>query len=119
MNTFSTITDFTPNQFARTKWEGADKKVTFARQFIRFVESDFARSQFPQMFYLRLALAFGHIAHYNQIGFFETFFTTTKDKVRFLEKTLQHPCWGDPTYTYSDVEKALQKWLVQNDILAR
>jgi hypothetical protein len=116
---FDTISDFTAEKFAATKWEGADKKANFARQFIRFVESDFARDKFAHTFYLRLSLTFGHIAHYNQAGFFETFFTATADKVRFLRMTLAHPCYGDPTYTYSDVERALQSWLHQNGVLAK
>jgi hypothetical protein len=64
-------------------------------------------------------MTFGNIAHFNQHGFFETFFTTTQDKVRFLRQTLQHPCHGDPAFTYSDVERALQNWLPENDVLAR
>ena len=31
--------------------------------------------------------------------------------------TLAHPCWGDPAFTYSDVERALQSWLHQNGVL--
>jgi hypothetical protein len=114
---FGSIKDFTGDQFTATKWEQADKKTNFARQFIQFVESDFDRAQFSHAFYRRLALTFGHIAHFNQAGFFEEYFTSTDGKVRFLRKTLQHPCWGDPAFTYSDVERALQSWLVQNDVL--
>jgi hypothetical protein len=116
---FGTINDFTADRFAATKWEGPEKKALFARQFIRFVESDFARNTFPHTFYLRLSLTFGHIAHYNHAGFFETFFTTTADKVRFLRMTLAHQCYGDPGFSYSDVERALQSWLHQNGILAK
>jgi hypothetical protein len=116
---FGTMNDFTADKFTATKWEGPDKKANFARQFIRFVEADFARAKFAHTFYLRLSLTFSHIAHYNQGGFYETFFTTTADKVRFLRMTLAHPCYGDPTYTYSDVERALQSWLHQNDVLAK
>jgi hypothetical protein len=116
---FGTINDFTTDNFAATKWEGPEKKALFARQFIRFVESDFARDKFAHTFYLRLSLTFDHIAHYNQAGFYETFFTTTADKVRFLRMKLAHPCHGDPTYTYSDVERALQSWLHQNCVLAK
>ena len=85
--------------------------MRFAQQFVRFVESDFAAKHFNDRFYRRLSNTFGHIAHYNRAGFWEVFFTTTADKVRFLEQTLQHPCYGDPAWTYSDVERALQQWL--------
>ena len=118
MNNFKTITDFTPDKFIPTQWDTAEKKAAFAKQFIRFVQSDFAESKFPKAFYVRLSMTFGHIAHYNQGGFFEEFFTLTADKVRFLRQTLAHPCYGDPSWTYSDVEKSLQSWLRQNDVLA-
>ena len=84
MSNFKTITDFTADRFTSTQWDSADRKAAFAKQFIRFVQSDFAKSKFPKAFYVRLSMTFGHIAHYNQGGFFETFFTTTQDKVRFL-----------------------------------
>jgi hypothetical protein len=119
MTTFTSITDFTPDKFTPTKWEGADKKAKFARQFIKFVQSDFANSHFSNTFYLRLALCFGHIVHFNRHGFFETFFTTTDGKVRFLRMTLAHPCWSDPAFTYSDVERALQIWLREGAVLSK
>ena len=51
------------------------------------------------------------IAHYNRGGFWDTFFTSTADKVRFLRITVQYPCYGDPAWTFSDVEQAVQAWL--------
>jgi hypothetical protein len=116
---FGTTKDFTADQFTPTRWESAEEKVRFARRFIRFVESDFAKAQFPHSFYRRLALTFGHIAHFNPHGFYQEFFTATEGKVRFLRMTLAHPCWGDPGFTYSDVERALQSWLHQNGVLGR
>lgn len=119
MNNFNSITDFTADRFTPTKWDSADTKAAFARQFIKFVQADFAKNKFPKTFYQRLSMTFGHIAHYNQGGFFETFFTTTGGKVRFLRMTLAHPCYGDASWTYSDVERALQTWLRENDILSQ
>ena len=83
------------------------------------MESDFAEREFPSAFYRRLALTFGHIAHFNRRGFYETFFQTTEGKVRFLRVTLAHACWGDPAFTYADVERALQSWLHQNGVLGK
>jgi hypothetical protein len=102
-----------------TSWEPAKRKAQFAKQFIRFVLSDFAHSQFTKAFYRRLAMTFGHIAHYDCYGFFDTFFTTTADKLRFLRHTMQWPCYGDPGFTYSDVERALQSWLLHSGVLAK
>ena len=111
MNTFNHVADFTPDKFTATQWQGAEEKARFARQFIKFVQWDFSKKQFTKAFYQRLSQVFGHIAHYNLGGFYEEFFTTAEGKVRFLRQTLAHPCWGDPTFTYSDVERALQAWL--------
>jgi len=102
---------FNANQFTPTKWDTADDKAWFANNFVKFVESDFDQQHFTDRFYRRLSNTFGHISHYNRLGFWETFFTTASDKLRFLEITLQHTCYGDPTWTYSDVERLLQGWL--------
>ena len=110
---------FQPSQFTPAKWETAQDKVRFAKQFVRFVQSDFAVAHFSDRFYRRLSMTFGNIAHYNRGGFWSEFFTTTADKVRFLEQTLQHPCYGDPAWTYSDVERALQAWLQSEGTLNR
>ena len=83
------------------------------------MQSDFAAKHFTDRFYRRLSNTFGHIAHYNRGGFWAEFFTTTADKVRFLEQTLLHPCYGDPAWTYSDVERALQEWLRACGLLDR
>jgi hypothetical protein len=99
------------SHFTPTQWDTAQEKAAFAKHFMQFVRSDFTAKHFTDKFYRRLSNTFGHIAHYNRGGFWETFFTTTADKVRFLEQTLQHPCYGDPAWTYSDVERSLQAWL--------
>lgn len=102
---------FAADQFTPTQWDSADDKAWFANQFVRFVQSDFDERHFTDRFYRRLSNTFGHIAHYNRHGFWSEFFETTADKLRFLEITLQHPCYGDPGWTYSDVERLLQGWL--------
>ena len=56
-------------------------------------------------------MTFGHIAHYNQGGFYSVFFETLQGKVDFLEQSLDYPCYGDPAYTYSDAERVIQNWL--------
>ena len=116
---FGTIKDFTADQFTPTRWDSAEEKARFARRLIRLVESGFAERDFPQALYRRLSSCFGHIAHYNRRGFYEEFFTATEGKVRFLRMTLAHSGWGDPGFTYSDVERALRSWLHQNGVLGR
>jgi len=108
---------FTANQFTPTKWDTAEDKAKFANQFVKFVASGFKQSLFTKAFYRRLSMTFGHIAHYNQYGFWDVFFTNVNDKVSFIEQTLRHPCYGDAAWTYCDVERALQTWLLENNVL--
>jgi len=54
-----------------------------------------------QDFYHRLSMCFGHIAHCDRATFYATWFTRDQDRLRFLEKTLKWPCWGDLDYTFS------------------
>jgi hypothetical protein len=39
--------------------------------------------------------------------------------MRFLEHTLRWPCWGDPEFTFSDVERAIQQEVRKRNYLAR
>lgn len=108
---------FSGAEFKATKWESAEGKAEFANKLCRFVSADFKESLFTKQLYGRLSLTFGHIAHFNSLGFFEHFFTDLRGKVEFLEQTLRWwPC-GDPTYTFCDVERAIQIRLNSCDLL--
>jgi len=98
---------FTPTEFSTV----ADKQK-FAKQFIKFVEWGFNRKQFPKWFYTRLSMTFGMIAHYNQNGFYEHYFSDGERwPAAFIRDVMSHPRYGDPAFTYSDVEAYLQSWL--------
>jgi hypothetical protein len=112
------LPEFTPAQFTPTQTERDIEKARFANQFVRFVAGGFAPHLFPDWFYTRLSLTFGHIAHYNRRGFYETWFTNPRRQLAFLSHTMQYPCYGDPRFTYSDVETALVKWLETTDYAA-
>jgi hypothetical protein len=102
---------FTSGQFTPTKWDSAEQKAKFANHLVRFIRNGFLRSLFHKWFYTRLSMTFGMIAHYNLIGFYSTFFVTKEDQQRFIHMLKSWPCYGDPEWTYSDVEKAVQKYL--------
>ncbi|WP_338929216.1 hypothetical protein WDZ11_22265 (plasmid) [Roseomonas mucosa] len=94
--------DFTATQFS----DGA-AKADFGNRLLAFVAEDFPRKRFTQQFYRVLCQHFGMIAHYNQHGFWAEYFTGTADKLRFLEHIVSHPCWGNPAFTFSDLERAV------------
>lgn len=102
---------FEPEEFADTRFDDRDTKAAFANQFAAFVEKGFPKHLFTRSFYERLIHTFGHIAHYNRDGFWAEFFETPEDRKRFVEACLNWIPVGDPGYCYSDVERALQKWM--------
>jgi hypothetical protein len=108
---------FAPHQFTPTEFSTVYDKARFANQFVAFVESDFSASKFPNWFYKRLSMSFGHIAHTDQGGFYLTWFSSTARKVDFLKHTLNRGGYGDPRYTYSDVEQDLQVWLRESPLI--
>ena len=78
---------------------------------MKFIAQEFPRQSFSKALYQRLSNTFGHIAHTNQDGYYSVFFERDADKVVFLDQTLRWPCYGDPTYTFCDVERAVQRRL--------
>ena len=110
---------FLPTEFTATKFSTAADKAEFGNHFLRFIETEWAQALFTKDFYHRLSMCFGHIAHCDRGTFYETWFTRDQDRLRFLEKTLKWPCWGDPEYTFSDVERAIQQEVCKRNDLAR
>lgn len=105
--------------FTPTKFSTAADKEKFANQFVRFVESGFKETLFPKWFYQRLSNTFGHIAHHNQGVFYSVWFSRKERQRDFLERILNWGCFGDPAFTYSDVEATLQLWLAQSGLLEK
>ena len=103
--------------FTPTQWNTAEEKQRFAYHFVLFVESDFSFNKFPKWFYQRLSNCFGNIARYDINGFYQSWFSNYERKVDFIVNCLNYKCYGDPSFSYPDVEKELQNWLVENNIL--
>src|SRR5271166_3172302 len=108
----------TTPDFVPTQWDTAEQKANFANALLAFVAQDFPRSKFHEGFYRRLSNTFGHIANYDSAGFYGRFFLNAQDKLEFLEQCVTWPCHGDPTTTYSDVERAVAARLTQSQIVA-
>jgi hypothetical protein len=110
---------FLPSEFQPTKFSTAQDKTDFGNAFLHFIESEWARTAFTKSLYNRLSMCFSHIAHYDAAGFYETWFSSDADRLRFLRHTLAWPCWGDPEFTFSDVERAIQQEIRTRNYLAR
>ena len=110
---------FLPSDFTATKFSTAADKAEFGNTLLRFIESEWASALFTKSFYNRLSMCFSHIAHYCRSQFYYEWFSSLAAQVRFLKHTLQFPCYGDPEYTFSDVERAIQREIVNRNYLAR
>ena len=110
---------FLPSEFTATKFSTAADKAEFGNTLLRFIESEWASALFTKSFYNRLSMCFSHIANYNRTQFYEEWFSSLAAQVRFLKHTLRFPCYGDPEYTFSDVERAIQREMANRNYLAR
>ena len=102
-----TTPSFEPHQFTATQWNSAEDKAKFANTLMTFIANEFPRRSFTKTLYQRLSNTFGHIAHTDIDGYYSVFFERDADKIVFLDQTLHWPCYGDPTYTLCDVERAV------------
>jgi hypothetical protein len=110
---------FLPSEFTSTKFSAAADKAEFGNALLRFIESEWQAALFTKTLYNRLSRCFGHVAHYNGAQFYEKWFSTLAAQVRFLEHTLRFSCYGDPEYTFSDVEREIQREIRNRNYLAR
>ena len=110
---------FLPSDFNATKFSTAAEKADFGNSLLHFIESEWAYALFTERFYHRLSMCFAHIANYNRAQFYEEWFSSLAAQVRFLKHTLRFPCYGDPEYTFSDVERAIQREIINRNYLAR
>jgi hypothetical protein len=108
---------FTDAEFTATNWDSAAKKAAFANALCRFMSEDFRESLFTQKLCRRLALTFGHLAHFDCGCFYNHFFLDLRGKVAFLEETLAWVPCGQPSHTFCDVERAVLARLRKSNLL--
>jgi hypothetical protein len=109
---------FLPSDFLPTKFSTSADKADFGNTFLHFIDTEWKQTLFTERLYNRLSNTFGHIAHYNRPTFYSTWFTCDADRLRFLEHALDWPCWGEPEFTFCDVERALQREIRRRNYLA-
>ena len=97
--------------FTPTQWGSAGDKEKFLKHFWRFRRSGYKKSLFYKWFYIQLSMMFGHIAHYNQYGFFEEKFNNSQKIAEFEQNIRTWVIYGDPAFTYSDVAREIQQTL--------
>ncbi len=108
---------FEDDRFQATKFSTGADKAKFANHFLRFMSKGFPEQSFTQGFYQRLSNCFSHIAHYDRHGFWGTFFTSTEGRLEFIDHTLRGGGYGDPAWTYCDVELAIRRRVGEAGVL--
>ena len=114
MYTFFTASDFLP-----TKWSSADEKAAFGNTLLHFMLTGFLAGRFTEKLYTRLSMCFGFIACFDRQGFSETWFDSPESIASFVNHLMQWPCHGDPGYTFSDVERAVQREAARLNLVAK
>jgi hypothetical protein len=90
----------------------SEKEKTFS-DWTRFLKNGLQRQDFTKRLYNHLHLHCGFIAHYNIHGFFEEYFLSGDDSIRFLEHfdraKLKNNWWSSLKMTgaYSDLNNAM------------
>ena len=112
-----TVPKLDPARFIPTQWSSAEDKAQFGDRLLRFIADDCPERLFTKSLYQRLNLSFGHIAHYNRAGFYDYFFSDRHGRIEFLDQTSSFRCYGDPAFTFSDLERAVVGRLRRSGIL--
>lgn len=94
-------------QFTGTKFSSATEKAKHGNAILRFIAQGMPSEKFSKALYERVSMMWGNIAHYNISGFRSVWFEDADTRHRFLKNIVEYPCWGDPAFTWSDVEREI------------
>ena len=112
---------FQASNFTATQWNTAEDKARMADKLTKFILNGFQQGSFTKEMYKRLSTMFGHIAEYNIHGFYTVWFDDDAACLKWVENAMRGGVLGfvvgDPAWTWSDVERAIQKWLSDNGIV--
>ena len=108
------IPPFDPVVLKPTQWATAQQKAKLGNAVLRFIALGMPAEKFTPALYSRLSNMFGFIAHYNRTGFAQTWFDNAATRRDFLDQVARYPCWGAPTFVWSDVEKEIGKRVREN-----
>ena len=69
-----------------TKFMSAEEKEKVLKDWQRFIENDFDKAKFTKRLYNHLIQHCSFIAHYNQGGFYGTYFEDPEDTMKFIKQ---------------------------------
>jgi hypothetical protein len=86
----------------------AEEKEKVLKDWQRFIESDFNKARFTKPLYNHLIQHCSFIAHYNQAGFYDTYFEDPEDTMKFIKQF-------DREQGCISVEYGMKYWLNAED----
>jgi len=113
---------FCAEQFTATQWDSARDKATWANAMAAWVARGFPVNGWRRGLYDPLHVhLYGHIAHYNQQGFYAEWFGDVHCQLRWLQFAASGGAFvggvGDPAFTWSDVELAWSTWVRESGLI--
>jgi len=101
----------TKYEFHASEFMTIREKELVLKSWIRFLKNGLRLQDFTNRLYQHLHLHCGFIAHYNRLGFYETYFTNGEDTIKFLSRFDERlPSGNGRLWTsgdYEDLAKAM------------
>jgi len=91
-----------------TKFMSAEEKGKVLKDWQRFIENDFDKAKFTKRLYNHLIQHCSFIAHYNQGGFYGTYFEDPEGTIKFMKQF-------DKDQGCISVEYGMKYWLNSED----
>jgi hypothetical protein len=115
---------FSANQFTGTRYETAEDKALAANQLAAFLLAGCPVERFTKRVYDALYLhSFGHIAHYDRWGFYDTWFSTPSARAAWVSYVQHGGAYGfkpiERTDLWGDFEHVVADWLESSGIAER
>lgn len=94
----------TETNFKSVKFMTAEEKEKVLKNWKQFIKNDFKEKFFTKRLYNHLTLHCSFIAHYDQAGFYSTYFRNAEDTLRFVRQF-------DEDLNYSSAEYGMDYWI--------
>jgi hypothetical protein len=112
---------FCAEQFTATRWDSAQEKAKWANAMASWAERGFPKEGWRKGLYQQLHThMYGHIAHYDQYGFYCEWFDGIHRQLEWLKYAASSGPFGsvgDPAYCWCDVERAFSVWVRQSGLI--
>ncbi|KXV23187.1 hypothetical protein [Gluconobacter oxydans] len=106
-----------PQGLTATQFSDTVEKTKIGNALLSFIARGFPQSAWNRTLYNRLSQMFGHIAHYDIHGFWGAQFSTTQARLGFLRGIVLYGCYGDPAWTWSDVERDIRNRIIGSGLI--